>query len=204
MSEKIDSETRLLAAIAYGESSPDDVFEEMAALANVMVRQCKARGYSSIASFTAKERSFSFVVVDGNERYSILMKATEAEIEKSKSMSKAVAAAKNALDNGRDYSNGAYFWDGADIKKNYKTHFKVKNGIKFTDPSHNIYGIPESKKVVVKTKTTRIMANGTIQTKKEEWWRYEHVYESTIVHGGTIFWRQNPEYLKHTRAKAHL
>lgn len=82
MSNKLDSETRLLAAIAYGEASTEDIFEEMAAIANVMVRQQKARGYSTIAEFTSKESTFSFVVRDGNERFAIMKKAREAQIEK--------------------------------------------------------------------------------------------------------------------------
>jgi hypothetical protein len=57
MTDKLDAETRLLAAIVYGESSTADVFEEMAALANVMVRQSKARGYNTISAFTSKEKS---------------------------------------------------------------------------------------------------------------------------------------------------
>lgn len=34
--------------------------------------------------------------------------------------------------------------DGADIKSNYTKHQKVKDGIHFGDPSHNIYNIKES------------------------------------------------------------
>ncbi|MGH8790218.1 MAG: hypothetical protein ACREYA_34765 [Cupriavidus necator] len=204
MTEKLDAETRLLAAIAYGESSTADVFEEMAAIANVMVRQSKARGYSTISGFTAKEKSFSFVVADGNKRYKKLYTAKEEEIEKSPPMSDAVKAARNALSGGEDYSNGAYFWDGADIKSNYKNHFKVGRGIKFTDSSHNIYGIKESRKVVKKEKTTKTKVNGRVEVKKEEVWRYDHIYESTAAYGGTIFWKQAPDYLKYTHAKEYL
>ncbi|SDP26704.1 hypothetical protein SAMN04488595_106223 [Ralstonia sp. 25mfcol4.1] len=102
-----DSETRLLAAIAYGESSPKNVYEEMAAIASV--RQMKARGYQTMAIFTTKERSFSFVVADGNQRFAKLMKSTDAQIEKSPEMSVAIAAAQNAFADGVDHSNGAYF-----------------------------------------------------------------------------------------------
>lgn len=38
----LDDETRKLAAAAYGEGSTDNVFEEMAALASVLLRQSKA------------------------------------------------------------------------------------------------------------------------------------------------------------------
>ncbi|WP_454742662.1 hypothetical protein [Cupriavidus necator] len=132
------------------------------------------------------------------------MKAKEEEIEKSPSMSDAVKAAKNALSGGKDYSNGAYFWDGADIKSNYKNPFKVKKGIKFMDPSHNIYGIKESTKLVKKEKTTKIKVNGKIETRKEELWRYDHIYQSTAAYGGTIFWKQNPDYIRYTHAKEYL
>ncbi|MHA7680031.1 hypothetical protein [Cupriavidus sp. PET2-C1] len=201
--ETLNPETRLLAAIAYGESSTKDVYEEMAALASVMLRQMKARGYSTLASFTTKEKTFSFVVSDGNERYAKLMKSSEAHIEKNAAMASAVKAAKNALSGGIDYSNGAYFWDGADIRSNYKNHFKVRHGIKFTDSDHNIYGIDESIKIVIKTKTTKIKINGKLITKTEEVDRHDHIYDSTAAHGGTIFWKHNTDYMRTTGAKEY-
>ena len=63
----------------------------------------------------------------------------------------------------RPYSNGAYFWDGADIKPNYATHFKVRHGIKFTDPAHNIYDIKESTTTTVNLyKTTKKKVGGKV------------------------------------------
>lgn len=203
VSANLDSETRLLAAIAYGEASTADVYEEMAALASIVLRQSKARGYSSIANFTGKEKSFSFVVADGNERYKRLMGATAAQLEKSAAMTAVVKAAKNAFSGGIDYSNGAYFWDGADIKSRYATHFKVRHGIKFTNPSHNIYNINESARLIIKTKTTRTRIGGKIIKNTKEIYRYDHIYESTAAHGGTIFWKNSDDYMKFTGAKAY-
>jgi hypothetical protein len=101
---------------------------------------------------------------------------------------------------GADKSNGAYFWDGADIKSNYGHHFKVKRGIKFTDPSHNIYEINESTKIEIMYKTTRSRdrASGKITVTREEVGRYDHQYDSTAAYGGTIFWKLNPLFLKVT------
>ncbi|WP_033370858.1 hypothetical protein, partial [Caldimonas sp.] len=202
---KVDDETRQLAAMAYGEASPDNVEAELQALASILVRQRDARGYKDIASFARGEPTFSFVVNDGNKRYAKLMKASDQEIEKDTGMRRAVAAAKNALAGGPDMSNGGWFWDGADIKTNYKNHFKVKHGIRFTDPSHNIYGIEESTKVVILYKRIKVRdkSTGTVSVKQEEVGRYDHVYQSTAAHGGTIFWRLNPEYLRLTRAKEY-
>jgi len=202
--DKLDKQTRLLAAMAYGESSTKDVPEEMSALASVLVRQRDARGYSDIATFAKSDRTFSFVVADGNARYKRLMNASESEIAKDPALNAAVSAAKNALSGGPDLSNGAYFWDGADIKSNYKNHFKVRQGIRFGDSSHNIYSIDESKVLVIKTKTTIKKKDGKVVDKSVvEVGRYDHVYLSTAAHGGTIFWKFNPDYVELNHAKEY-
>lgn len=203
MTDAIDGQTRQLAAMAYGEASTNNDNDEMFAIASVLVRQRNARGYSDIGAFVSSEPTFAFAVSDGNDRYSALMKATEKEIEKNSGMKVAIEAARNAMKGGPDKSNGAYFWDGADIKSTYKHHFKVKQGIKFTDPAHNIYDIKESTKLVIKYKITNISIGKTkhIKAKKEEVGRYDHVYESTAAYGGTIFWKFGRDYLTVTHAK---
>ncbi|NHR07375.1 hypothetical protein HA052_19480 [Chromobacterium haemolyticum] len=199
----IAAETRLLAAMAYGEASTADDADEIYALASVLKRQRDARGYATMAAFAAGEPSFSFVVGDGNKRYQKFKKASDADVRADAGMNTAIAAAENALANGPDKSNGAWFWDGADIKSNYKKHFKVRQGIRFTDAAHNIYDINESSKLVIKYKITKKKVNGKVQEHKEELYRYDHVYESTAAYGGTIFWQQAPDYLKFTRAKEY-
>ena len=197
----LHAEVRLLAAITYGESSTKDNSDEMFALASVLVRQRDARGYKEISSFAAKEKTFAYAAIDGNHRFGKLMKSSEQEIEKHPGMKAAVAAAVNALNGGEDKSNGAYFWDGADIKTNYAGHFKVRGGIKFTEPSHNIYDIPESSKIKIIYKITKIRdrKTGKISKVTEEVGRYDHQYDSTAAHGGTIFWKLNLEFLKVTK-----
>jgi hypothetical protein len=119
-------------------------------------------------------------------------------------MKAAVGAAKNALAGGPDLSNGAYFWDGRDIKTNYKNHFKVRHGIKFSCPEHNIYGIAESTKLVKLNKTVKKRSKGKIISEETvEAGRYDHIYVSTAAFGGTIFWKNNEEYMAVTKAKAH-
>ena len=187
--DKISKEVRILAAMAYGEASPKDVAEEIGAIANVLVRQRTARGYSDMSTFVSSDKTFSFVVRDGNARYKKFTNASEAAIAKDAGMTAALNSAKQALENdGKDLSNGGFFWDGADIKSNYKNHFKVKHGIRFTDPSHNIYGIEESTKLVIITKTTVKKKKGkVISSETTEVARYDHIYISTAAYGGTIF-----------------
>lgn len=197
----IDAEVRLLAAITFGESSVKDDPDEMSALASVLVRQRDARGYKDIVSFATKEKTFAYAAIDGNLRFHKFMKASSKEIERHAGMRAALASALNALNGGEDKSNGAYFWDGADIKTNYKSHYKVRRGIKFNDPSHNIYEIQDSVKVEILYKITKTKnrKTGKISTITEEVGRYDHQYDSTAAYGGTIFWRFNPQFLKVTK-----
>lgn len=194
----LDNDTRKLAAVAYGEASTGNVFEEMAAIANVLVRQQKCRGYVSISTFIDTDKTFAFAAHDGNQRYAKLMNATETDINKDKGMKSAIKAAQNALSaNGIDYSKGAFFWDGADIKSNYDKHPKVRAGIRISDPAHNIYKINNK------------------DVPGEEWWRdaqgnntklrgkWSYKYESTAAYGGTLFWKYNPDFLKATGNKEY-
>lgn len=201
----LDEETRLLAAIAYGESDyRKDEADEMYAIASVMVRQMDARGFDSIKSFTTKDKSFSFAVGDGNPRFRALMKATDKVIEKNAAMQSAIEAAKYSLAKGPDKSNGAYFWDGMDIKTNYKHHPKVKVGIKFTGSAHNIYNLPDSTRLVIKTKKTIVVdEHKKKRVITEEVGRFDHEYDSTAAYGGTIFWKLNDDYLKVTKGKEY-
>lgn len=199
----LNDETRMLAAMAYGEASALNDEKEMFGLASVIERQRMARGYASFKVFGETDKSFSFVTSDSNERYTAFMKASDEAIQKSKGMRLAVAAAENARSGGVDHSNGAYFWDGADIKKYYKTHFKVRHGVKIMDPAHNVYDIESSEKLVVLTVITKKRIAGKVVTEKKEIGRYDHVYESTAGHGGTIFWKQSADYLTVTKAKPH-
>ncbi|MFM0646574.1 hypothetical protein PQR14_19790 [Paraburkholderia bryophila] len=195
--QPIDAQTKQLAAMAYGEASLQDNSDEMMAIASVLVRQRDSRGYSNMATFTKNDPTFSFVIGDGNARYNKMMKATADQIGKDPAMQAAIAAARNALAGGPDKSNGAYFWDGADIKSNYDNHFKVRHGIKITDPSHNIYDIKDSTKLVILYKIVKTKDKKTkkVKTEKVETGRYDHVYDSTAGIGGTIFWKYNQQYL---------
>jgi hypothetical protein len=115
----------------------------------------------------------------------------------------AYKAARNALEGGADYSNGAFFWDGWDVKTNYKNHPKVKQGIKIADPSHDVFGITENLVEIIKYKVTTVTKNGKKTQTKEEIGRYDHIYESTAGHGGTIFWKFNPDYVRLENAKEY-
>jgi hypothetical protein len=196
-----DSDLVLLAAVSYGEASTKDVFEEMAAIANVIVRQKTARA-TTLAKLLGPKSTYAFAASDGNARTKALKDAKPADRLKNAGMVSALKAAKNALDaKGTDYSNGAYFWDGADIKTNYSNHPKVKLGIKFTKPEHNIYKIKESS-VDVTTYWQVHGKDGKLVNGKERG-KYTYTYESTAAYGGTIFWKYGADFLKATGNKEY-
>lgn len=194
----IEPEVRLLAAVAYGEASTGNVYEEMAAIANVLARQRAARGYADMRSFMSTDRDFAYAAHDGNRRFRRFQRASADDIAADPGMSAALRAARNALSPaGIDYSNGAYFWDGADIRSNYEGHSKVQRGIRFSDPAHNIYAIQE--KDVPKEHWLTNAAGQKIRLRG----RWDYVYESTAAYGGTIFWRLNPDFVQATGNRVH-
>lgn len=142
------------------------------------------------------------------------------DIATTEPMATAYRAIQYVRNGGTDYSNGAYFWDGDDLKSNYANHDKVKLGIKFTDPKHNIFDVPESKGhytfhevtvqngkknkvtgVVEQTYESTIAYSGTYP--KTKW---EHIKDKdgkvkkvkTVhqVKTGTVFWKFTPEWIK--------
>ncbi|WP_229669388.1 hypothetical protein [Legionella impletisoli] len=179
---KIDSvsEEKLLAAIAYGESSTMDNYEEMAGIAYAVIRRRNAARKSSVASLLKAFPSFSYVISDGNYRFRKLMCS---DIEEN--FEKPYHAARNALYNGFDYANGGCFWDGYDLKTSGKQHYKYQHGFKFTSPSHNLFSINEPPH----------------RRKETDLGSYDHEYDSTAAYGKTIFWKLNKEFLKAKRKK---
>lgn len=194
----IDIDTRMLAATAYGESSVKDLFEEMAAIANVLVRQQKAREFSTMSAFVKADKTFAFAAHDGSQRYAKLMAATPEMIDKDPGMSTAVKAAVNAMaEEPVDYSGGAFFWDGADIKTNYANHAKVLGGIHISDPAHNVYNIKDKQ---VPNENWLLDVKGK-KLKLRGKWLYK--YDSTAGWGGTIFWKYNADFIKASGNKVY-
>jgi len=196
------SELLKLGGVAYGEASTKDVYEEMAGIASVVVRVKDARK-TTISNLLSGNSTYAFAASDGNSRHGKFMKASVDERNADTGMRYGVKAAINAITGGHDYSNGAYFWDGADIGTNYKNHAKIKKGFKFTDDSHRIYNVGGSP-----------IADNELETQTTYWYdkkgkatkvrgTYTYTYETTAAWGGTIFSKKTSEYLKATGEKAH-
>jgi len=183
-----------LAAVAFGEASTDDVYEEIAGIASVIYRQVNERK-SSILTLLSSSSTYAFAASDGSQRVKAFYAKKPADRNSSLGMKAAVKAAINAILGGSDFSNGGYFWDGVDIKTNYEKHPKIKAGFHFTLDEHNIFDL-EDKEVEVTTwwydknlKPTKI--RGT----------YKFTYETTAAEGKTIFSKYTSDFLKATGNK---
>ena len=203
MSDAIDQEVRLLAAIAYGEASPANDSQEIGGIAFAVANRCRAWDKETVSALRAADPNYSYAWDGSNVRFNKLMKTSDNEIERDPVMKLAVEWAQKALANsGPDPSNGGFWWDGLDFKTNYANHPKVRDGFKWGDRSHNIFGVPEkSREVVVRwkiknKKTGKIVDGG-------ERGRYDSVWLSTAAHGSTVFWIHNSDYLQASGGKAY-
>lgn len=203
MSDTIEKDVRLLAAVAYGEASTANDSDEIGGIAFAVTNRCRAWGNKSVSELRAADPDYSYAWNGSNARFNKLERASDKEIAQDTGMALAVKWAKNAIDNnGPDPSNGGFWWDGLDFKTNYANHPKVKDGFKWGDPSNNIFDVPEKRRTAivrwqVKSKKTGRIVDGS------ERGRYDSVWVSTAAHGSTIFWIHNQDYLNATGGKAY-
>ena len=185
-----------LAAVAYGEASTDDVYEEIAGIAAVIVRQTSERK-SSILSLLSANSTYAFAASDGSARVKAFNGKKPADRNSNLGMMLAVKAAINAISDGTDYSNGGYFWDGVDIKTNYENHPKIKAGFHFSSEDHNVFDLKDNEVEVTTWWYDKNLKPTKIRGK------YKFTYESTAAEGKTIFSRYTSDFLKAKGNKKH-
>lgn len=76
----IDADLKMFVGGILGESSQANNYEEMAAIAEVLIRQKKARGHATWSAFVKNEKSFAFAFSDGNPRYALVMDSQDADL----------------------------------------------------------------------------------------------------------------------------
>ncbi len=191
-----NSELVRLAATSYGEGSLANNYKEMAGISSVIVRQANARNVS-LLNLLSSSSTYAYAASDGNKRFKKLSDASASDRNGNNGMRLAMKGAINAATGGTDYSNGAYFWDGADISTNYDNHPKIKAGFKIVDDLHNIHSIKSSS---VDVTTYWINAKGEATKVRGT---YTYTYESTAGYGGTIFSKYSKDFLKATGNKIY-
>jgi len=201
----MDLSLKIHIAGTLGESSMLNLFDEMAAIASIFERQRISRGCKDFIEFKKKHPTYAFALSDGSDRANLVMNATEKDIQTKEPMATAYRAVMHVLSGGKDYSNGAFFWDGYDFKTN-PNHFKKRTGFKYGSPNHNIFSVPEQRKKPPYKKTKKTKVNGVVKT--EIIAETDFVYESTEAFSGTyqkgkknqltgtIFWKMNAIYVE--------
>lgn len=201
--EEIDPEVRLLAAVAYGEASTDDNSEEVLGIAYAVANRARAWGGKKISVLLKSDHNYTYAANGSNSRFNLLMTATSKVINKSLPMRTAVNSAINALNRkGLDPSNGAYWWDGIDLKLKKQVNPRIAYGFKYGAQEHNIFEMqPITKTVIIHWRVINKKTGETVDGTERG--RYDTIYISTAARGKTIFWRYNPDYVKATGAKEY-
>lgn len=178
----------MMTAALYGEGSEN--LDEMQAIGDVIMNRADIKGSDMVAEITASGQ------VNG---YKPSSQSETAKGRNSNENSKLVMARQATLTTvlgiSRGRSNGAYFWDGADIAITDKSdpyYNPHRNwGIYYTDSSHDIY------------KTGNLLNEPvtcyyTLENGKQGGPRgtYTHMFVSTAAYGGTVFWKKNTDYKK--------
>ncbi|MBC7384072.1 MAG: hypothetical protein H7296_13990 [Bacteroidia bacterium] len=187
------SEFVKFAAIAYGESSVGNGVqnkEEVFAIANTMSNYKKLTGKNSKA----------YAATDGNEKFKDFNKATD-EKRNGTFMQTAIAGSINALNGGKDYSNGATHWAGNDIGSKAE---KWAEGLKFTDIKHDLFNLGNN---AVSGENYWLDKNNKPTKLRGKWdykWESTAAYSGTTPKGGTsgtTFMKVSSEYKNATGNK---
>ncbi|HEY4802151.1 MAG TPA: hypothetical protein VIH96_05980 [Paraburkholderia sp.] len=203
MSDTIDKNVRLLAAVAYGEASTANDPQEIGGIAFAVANRCRAWGNKTVSELRAFDSNYSYAWNGSNARFNKFMRTSDAGIAFDPAMKLALDWSEKAIANsGPDPSSGGYWWDGLDFKSNYANHPKVRDGFKWGDAAHNIFDVPEKRRNVIVRWQVKNRKTGKIVDGAERG-RYDSVWVSTATHGSTIFWLHNPDYLKATGGKAY-
>ena len=185
--DKIDDDTGLLAAVAYGEASTANDPDEIGGIAFTVANRCRAWNGKTVTNLKASDPNYAYAWNGTNQRFNKFMKASVDSIKKDAGMSSALDWAKAALENkGTDPSNGALFWDG----------------FKYGDPLHDIFSIPENKREIIVRWKIKNNKTGKIIDGAERG-RYDAVWVSTAAHGNTILWKHPDDYLEATGGKEY-
>lgn len=172
------SEEQALAALAYGESHWSNNYKEMAGIASAARRRMKAMGFKSINELILKDKNFAYATdpKTRNERYYNIMCGMD-----SKGVDLAYKASRNALNEGRDYSNGGCFWDGVDLKIYGANAYRYKARFKLAIKKHNVLSVIEPPPLKRRGRNNKY---------------FEYTYISTSGINKTIFWKYTKEALE--------
>lgn len=179
----------VMTAALYGETDERNyTLEEMQAIGDVIMNRAELLGTTATEEIKTPNQVNGYY---DNDSQGVIFRG---RISNSNSRLKTArkATITTILGISRGKSNGAYWWDGADIKSNM--HNK-EWGIHYTAPEHDIYGTGDN----------------TVGPFQEHWQPsgknrgspWDHKLDSTAAYGGTVFWKKNSNYQDVTNKKAY-
>jgi hypothetical protein len=162
------SEFDQVVGTIYSEASVNGPWEEAAAIYGVLQNRANAQ-----VKINTVFKQISKNGVNGYSKRYQIFKPT-AQQDRINRVQKGIAM---SVATQKDYSNGAYWWDGGDFKNGGGYKDRYLQGYKFTDRSHDLWNMGDHP------------VNG-----RKKYGPYRYKYESTNAIGGTIFSRKTTEY----------
>ena len=176
----------LITAALYGEGTEN--LDEMQAIGDAIMNRVEFMGTCARVEITMPRQVKGY-----NETSRAATSNGRTSNENSKLNTARNAAITTILGTSRGKSNGAYYWDGADIaitdRSNPLWNEHRDWGLHFSESGHDIYNIGD-----------------TTGGPYVNYWKYEdgrppklrgicnQKFDSTAAYGGTIFWKVNPTY----------
>ncbi len=182
----------LLASTAYGESSEQNVADEVYGISNAIVNNMDARGKDATLQGTIN--GFAFAATDGNDRTN-QFNNTSATDRNGTFMQMAIGGAINALSGGCDYSNGATHWAGVDIGSSKEK--RATGGLLFTDQSHDMFNLGSKTATGAPISTYWYDKKGNATSIRGS---YSYTWQTTAISGGTTFMKKTDKFIKATAA----
>ncbi|WP_253692045.1 MULTISPECIES: RHS repeat-associated core domain-containing protein [unclassified Treponema] len=179
------SDFEKMTAALYGEATND--LDEMQAIGDVIMNRAE---YANTSANTEIEKNGQVNGYNASSRKTVTdnrLLNSDSKLNNARN-----AAMSTILGTTRGKSNGAYYWDGADIQTN---EHKTEWGIHYTNQNHDIYGTGDS----------------TVGPFQEHWYPsganrgtpWNHKLDSTAAYGGTIFWKLSPHYQNVTGSRSY-
>jgi len=175
-----------MTAALYGEGT--DNLDEMQAIGDVIMNRAEFMGTSAGTEITAAGQVNGY---NASSRKAVADGQTSNE--NSKLNTARNAAITTILGTSRGKSNGAYYWDGADITYNSHRNW----GIHYTDSSHDIYGTGDTTGGPYQNYNRDANNNPTTLRGTTN-----YILDSTAAYGGTIFWKKSDEYRRIMQERA--
>lgn len=162
--------------------------KEMIAIAQVLLRRAGVCGYAGLAGYFASRDALRLGVHRTHPRLIAFESATEAERATHPGMRRSLDCALRVLQGSvPDFARGAWFWEGASLRQGGLRHPRRQAGIRFTQPSHNLYHLPDARR-----SASLHSPSGETRAQREA----QIAFESTAAWGSSIFFRHPSAWLR--------